>query len=256
MSDSSPRDFLASSGIAFSGSVVEVGASSVPGLPVDDRTVIVRVDETLAGPPDLLIPAGSRVTVQLSAELPVLQPGSRAVFFANGLAYGESMAVSEVARMPVEQDLGALRLQGGAEASGAIEDARAELAQEEVLQHARSASVVARGQVVSLAAVSEPQARHPREHDPDWWVATLAVDLVVKGDVPGLKDGIGTVNVLYANSLDSRWRESPKPKASQGGVWLLHDTGPENAHLAPLQILHKIDLQPSIQVEFFQERGV
>jgi hypothetical protein len=96
----------------------------------------------------------------------------------------------------------------------------------------------------------------PREHDPNWWIARLDVDLVAKGDVPPAGDGLRSLDVLYANSLDIRWREFPKPKAAQGGLWLLHDTDPENKHLAPLQILHGIDLQPSTQLEFLRERGL
>src|SRR4051794_12163512 len=76
------KDLLASSSLAFSGSVTDVGVTSVPGIPVDDRTVIVRVDEMLAGPVDLQIPAGSQVTVQLAPELPPFDEADVARFAA------------------------------------------------------------------------------------------------------------------------------------------------------------------------------
>jgi hypothetical protein len=255
MPDASAKDLLTSSSLVFSGTVLDVGTSSVPGLPVNNRTAIVRVDEMLTGPSDLLrLPSGSQVTVQLAADLPELQPGDQAAFFTNGLAYGESIAVAEVGRIPVEQTPAGPRLAGGLQASRAVEEATAAIAQDEVLGHARRADAVLRGQVVSLAAT--PDAGAPREHDPNWWIARLAVDLVVKASVPGLEGGTGSVDVLYANSIDIRWKESPKPKAAQAGLWLLHDTAPENEHLAPLQMLHSIDLQPSIQLEFLRERGL
>jgi hypothetical protein len=101
-----------------------------------------------------------------------------------------------------------------------------------------------------------PLAGLPREHYPDWWIATLEVDLVERGEVPGVTGNSGTVAVLYANSIDVHWQESPKPKASQAGLWLLHRTPDELAELAPFQLLHPIDLQPSIQLDLLRERGI
>ena len=62
--------------------------------------------------------------------------------------------------------------------------------------------------------------------------------------------------VLYANSIDVRWRDSPKPKAGQSGLWLLHRTEDDHAALAPFELLHQIDLQPSTQVDLLRERGL
>jgi len=108
--------------------------------------------------------------------------------------------------------------------------------------------------VVGLSAVAE--AVQSREHDPSWWTATLETDLVERGELPGVSGGVGTVAVLYANSIDVRWRESPKPKAGQGGLWLLHRTTGDLARWAPFQLLHPIDLQPSIQLDLLREHGI
>ena len=96
----------------------------------------------------------------------------------------------------------------------------------------------------------------PREHDPHWWVATLEVDLVAKGDAPGLGEGGGTVATLYANSIDFQWREWIKPKAGQAGLWLLHRSEGELAQLAPFQLIHQEDLQPSTQLDALREAGI
>jgi hypothetical protein len=221
----------------------------VAGIPVDDRTVIVQVDEMLAGPADLQIPAGSQVTVQLAPELPPLGVGDRAAFFSNGLAYGENIAVAETGRMPLEQGLVAA---ASGDLTAAIEKASTDLVQDDVFRHAQAVPVIVLGQVVSLTAAPHPAS--PGEHDPNWWIATLAVDRVVKDDV-GRAAG-DTLAVLYANSLDIRWSESPKPKAAQSGLWLLHETAEDNRGLAPVQMLHPIDLQPSLQLEFLQARGL
>jgi hypothetical protein len=255
MPDGSIKELLASSSLAFAGTVEAVGATTVAGIPVDGRTVIVQVDELLHGPPEMALPAGSRVTVQLSPELPALTAGERAAFFTNGWVYGESLAVVEAGRSSVGEAAGRTGQMAGLEAPvSSVQVALAELAQDEVVQHAREAEAIVRGRAVGLTEV--PSAGLPREHDPDWWIATLEVDLVERGELPGVMGDSGTVAVLYANSIDVHWRESPKPKASQAGLWLLHRTPDELAELAPFQLIHPIDLQPSIQLDLLRERGI
>jgi hypothetical protein len=253
--DGSMKELLASSGLVFTGTVSEAGATSISGVPVDERTAIVQLSELLKGPAGMTLPPGSAITVQLSSDLPILQPGDQATFFTNAWIYGETLAVTEVGRMPVEA--GAARtatLAGRPAPITEAEAALAELAQDEVLEHARAADAVVRGQVISLAQV--PGTRAPREHDPDWWIATLAVDLVAKGQVPNTTEGVSTVGVLYANSQDISWRESLKPKASQAGLWLLHRTTGETESLAPFQVSHALDLQPSVQLDFLRQQGL
>lgn len=255
MADPSMKELLASSALVFTGTVSEVGTSSVPGIPVDARTVVIRAGEVLRCPPGVGLQAGSHITVQLSPDLPPLQPGAQAAFFTSGWVYGESLAVIETGRMPVDQAAArTATLAGRPEPATLVEAAIAELAQDEVLEHARTADAIVRGRVVLLAEVPDPAP--PREHDPDWWIATLAVDLVEKGEVPGLTGGVGSVRVLYANSLDVHWRHSPKPKASQAGLWLLHRTSGEAEALAPFQIVHPLDLQPSVQLDFLRQQGL
>ena len=111
-----------------------------------------------------------------------------------------------------------------------------------------------RGQVTALAQV--PKAEPSKEHDADWWIATIAADLVASGDVPDATEDGGTVEVLYANSLDVRWRQAPKPKAGQAGLWLLHRAREELAGFAPFELVHPIDVQPSIRLDVLRERGV
>jgi hypothetical protein len=97
-----------------------------------------------------------------------------------------------------------------------------------------------------------PAEGPPHEHDPQWWVATLHVDHVTKGNLEAPSD----VQVLYANSLDVRWRNHLKPKAGQGGLWMLHSTGKAQAKLAPFELVHDYDLQDSILLDLLQEHGV
>ena len=146
MSQPSVKELLASSGFAFTGTVEEVAATTVPDLAVDDRTVIVRILEVLHGAAELPLPPGSRLTVQLSPELPPLRAGEQAAFFVSGLAYGESLAVSEVGRTTTEEAAGRTARLAGIEAPvSPVRAALIELVQDDVVEHARGADAVVRG---------------------------------------------------------------------------------------------------------------
>jgi hypothetical protein len=247
------KQLLSESNVAFTGSVEATRDTTVGGVEPDDRTVVVQVGELLHAPPDMAIPPGSRVTVQLSADLPKLGVGERATFFANGWVYGDSLAVTEVGRAaPDELAAHTQRLAAVDIPVSPVRAALAELEDDKVVAHAQEADAIVRGIVVGLNAV--PAAGPPGEHDPNWWVATLHVDLVERGELPGGGDG-DTVEVLYANSLDVQWRDSPKPKAGQAGMWILHRTPEDLSEHAPFQLLHAIDLQPSLNLELLRGRG-
>jgi hypothetical protein len=248
----SVKDLLAESQLVFTGTVEEANASTVADLTVDDRTVVVRVDEVLHAPPGVDVALGSTLTVQLADDLPTLGSGETATFFANGLAYGEELAVAEVGRTrPREAAEPTARL-GGLEAGvRPVRAAEAELAVERVVEHAREADAIVRAQVVALAMV--PPTGPPHEHDPLYWIATLRTDVVAKGDITPGED----VAALYANSLDVRVRDRPKPKAGQGGLWLLHRTTvPELAGQAPYELLDALDLQDSILLDVLREHAI
>jgi hypothetical protein len=247
MADQSLKELLAGSSLSFTGTVRALGETSVAGLEADEHTAVVQVDEPLHGPPELDLAPGSSVTVQLSPDQPALKAGDRATFYANALIYGDTLAVAEVGRTEPEAHT---RLAGPDAALSRVDEALDELAQEKVLEHALKADAVVRGHVISLVALDPNELLH--EHSPQWWIATLDVELVQRGDVAGVGEEGGRVEVLYANSLDVRWRNWPKPKAGQGGMWILHRTAGDRAQMAPFALEHAEDLQPSLQLELLR----
>jgi hypothetical protein len=261
MTDPTIKQLVATSGFAFAGTVEARGVAAEAGLAADDRTLVVRVEQVLHAPAGFMVPTGSTVIVQASADLPPLDSGERATFFANGLAYGDQLAVAEVGRLPADAGTARTASLTGVDAPvPAVQAALAELAQDDVAEHAAQADAVVRGHVSALAEVPQadlPGERFPSEHAPLWWIATLQVDLVARGDVGQQPDrGPIPVTALYANSLDVQWRDWLKPKAGQGGLWLLHRTPDERAELAPFELRHAMDLQPSLQLDLLRERGM
>jgi hypothetical protein len=237
MSDAGISSLLAQASFSFLGTVEHVGAATMEDVPIDERTAVVHVDQVLHAPDAFAQLAGTSVTLQLQQSADPLAVGDTFVFFANGLAFGASVALEEVGRQKVEDvepHVGLVAEAGGEPPLAAlqrqIEGAR-------IRAHADESDAVVLARVVGL---ERARGAPHREHDPDWWRATLHITHAEKGDVQDDAE----IKALYANSLDVRWREVPKPKASQSGLWFLHATEGELAELAPFQIVHPDDLQP------------
>ena len=96
------------------------------------------------------------------------------------------------------------------------------------------ADVIVIGRVVRLEKAGDPVFR---EHDPDWWVATVVVDHRVKGPIAD------TVRFVFPNSRDVRWIDAPKPAPGDSGLWLLHKTTGDIVGLADYSLLHTDDVQ-------------
>lgn len=244
MSDADISNLLRQTSLSFVGTIEHLGAATMNDVPINDRTAVVRVEYVLHAPPSLAGLEGRRITLQLSADREPLAVGDAAAFFVEGLAFGESIAVAEVGRLPVE----AVEPHATAAVTAGQTDAFASLQRQVEAQHLRdhadNADAVVVGRVTRLERAFGPA---PSEHDPDWWKATLDVFHVEKGKLPP-----GDVVVLYPNSLDVRWRTAPKPKASQGGLWLLHATEGELRDTALFMILHPEDFQPTQNLEMLR----
>jgi len=183
--------------------------------------------------------------LQHAADKDVPKVGDTAAFFVEGLAFGESVAVAEVGRLPVKAVEPHASTSFAVGQPGAFATLERQLEIQRLREHADSADAVVVGRVTKLERAFEPV---PSEHDPDWWKATLDVFHVEKGNVAP-----GEVTVLYPNSLDVRWRKAPKPKASQGGMWLLHATDGKLNAAAPFALLHPEDFQPTQELDALRE---
>jgi hypothetical protein len=218
------------------GTIEQLAAATMTDVPVDRRTAIVLVEQVLHAPEAFSQLAGSRVTLQLAAKGAAPKVGDRAAFFANAVAFGDSLALTEVGRVAtsaVEPHLGAAAAAGG---QPPLLGFQTQIETDRLREHVKTADAVVIGRVSKLEQVT---TKRLSEHDPLWWKATFEVDHVEKGNAKP-----GKLAVLYANSLDVLWRNAPKPKAGQGGLWILHKSEESLSKLAPFQILHPEDYQP------------
>lgn len=241
MPDEQIVELMGNSGFSFIGTVQQLGASTMSDIPVSDHTAVVRVDQVLHAPPAFTHLAGATITVELDASASVPAVGEQVALFANAVAFGESIAVEEVGRVPLEDLQPHVSLAAMAPDALPFASLAAQAEAANLRTHADAADAAVVGRVVSLEKAGPMRFA---EHDPDWWKATLDIDHVEKGDIQP-----GPLGVLYANSLDVQWRSSPKPKASQEGLWLLHATEGEQRDLAAYQIIDEVDFQPVQHLE-------
>jgi hypothetical protein len=240
---------LGEAAFSFVGTVERLGAATMEDVPVDERTAVVRVDQLLQAPDAFAQLGGMSVTVQLLPDTEPPEVGSTFVFFANGLVFGAGVALTEVGRRPMEEMEPHISMAAPAGGGAApLETLQRQVAAARLRAHADSADAIVLARVVGLERASGSPLR---EHDPDWWRATLHVNHVERGDVQDDSE----VKVIYANSLDVRWRDAPKPKASENGLWFLHATEGELAQLAPFEVVHSEDLQPVQNLELLRENG-
>ena len=107
MPDSPPelQKLVRDSNLIFSGTVVELGASSVANLAPRDNFAVVSVDRSLRCDAALGDLRRKKVTVEL-LDQGGLQPDQRSLFFTSNWIQGGGIAVREVARIETQQEDG------------------------------------------------------------------------------------------------------------------------------------------------------
>jgi hypothetical protein len=211
----------------FKGTVKQVRAATLRHIAVDERTLIVTVDQVIEAPPALAGFSGHEITVQTgSGARP--RAGNELIFHTNGWIFGESVAVQSIRQEPVNKTHTALVSRGG----DPVEHKRARDRRERF----DLANLVVSGTVTAVrlppemvagtrrtsraGALLEPAAVGPvSEHDPHWREAVIAVDDVHKG-----RDAKRDIVIRFPASTDVRWYRAPKFQAGQKGFFMLHDT--------------------------------
>ena len=229
----------------FKGTVLKLKATTTADIPKSDRTVVVRVDETIRAPEALAQYNGQDITVQLAGRKKVTK-GQQLVFYTNGLLYGESLAVQSV-------DQGVPQAVHAAAATVAPDPVR-NMVERDILSRASTADAVISGRVTSVRVPTDVVAAHSAvaagglppehisEHYPDWRIAEVQVDEVHKGT-----HGSNTAEIRFPNSDDVLWHYAPKLRTGQGGLFILHKAAREKAaaRAAPTDAGEYVCLNPA-----------
>jgi hypothetical protein len=237
LASSVPEALVQQAGFIFAGTVQQLGAATVAHLPAE-RTAVVRVDSPVQAPALLQAFVGRDITVELrsSDELSV---GDDVVFLACGWVYGPSIALRELAHWPIGGDLIRIRRD--------VVEATERLADEALRRRLTNAVAVVAGRVAQIAEVPRDEREPERERDPQWIEAVIAVDLVLRGS----RDETSVV-VLSAGSRHVAWRNAPKLRVGQSGVWILHEEMIDELDQEALVLVDPLDSWPLEQLRRIQ----
>jgi hypothetical protein len=233
---SSVSEWVRSSGLIFTGTVVEKGKSGVPGVKPNESLAVVQVDRGLRVDPVHGDLRGKRITVLLTGAADV-KVGDRALFFTNSWIHGQGIAVREVARTGVSDET-------------AVAEAIAALPGHHLLDRVRSAAVVARG---SVERIGPPQRTTYERNAAVWSTAELHLDRVLKGSARK------TATVNFPTSDHPMWARAPRLKPKERAVFLLHTpsrTGSASESALDVEsfvVIDPADVQPESQLSAVEE---
>jgi hypothetical protein len=233
-SASQPADIhqlIDKSSFVFAGTVKALKASTMAIVPATESTAVVHVDDVVYNAGVVTDVLGHDITVRLATP-GALKKGEHAVFFSNVDTYGESIVVGVISHFEsTKEALETIR--------GQIKDYQARLSDERLQERIAQADLIVTGTITAVRPTAETQQRPPvSEHDPRWWEVTLRPESIEKG--PAQK---GDVTFYFPNSDDVRWFGSPKFKAGQQGVFLLHRSDDATLGVHGLTALNALDSQ-------------
>jgi hypothetical protein len=130
----------------FKGTVQKLKAATMQEVQVDARTAVVRVDEVIQASEALSHYAGQDITVQLAGKKK-FKKGQQAVFYTNGLLFGDSVAVQAID----QQDLGKLPAALAVAGDNPVKN----LAAKDIQARFGSADVIVSGRVTSVRVPSD-----------------------------------------------------------------------------------------------------
>jgi hypothetical protein len=236
----SVHDLAADAGFVFEAVIQNFGEITTAGYTTSRPTAVVRITKIIKSTPALAKYEGQQVTVELQDPVS-LAAGQSAVFFTEGVHYGEGVVVREVGNVPPQPELPSL-VASAVQARG--DNALTQRIAQAVLIISGVASAPAPypGVVTTAAAGVAPSAvgfRPISEHDPMWWQAIVKVDSVEKGTHTG-----ATKTILFPSSMDIAWYQVPKVKEGDRGVWLLHNRDVRGRSVPAHAIVHPLDFHP------------
>jgi hypothetical protein len=193
----------------FEGTVRKMKAATMAAVPVDDSTLVVRVDHILHSPDVLKGFTGKEITVQFEGK-PTLDAGQSAVFFTNGWQFGSGVAVRAMGTAPIGPRT--LALKNAALKTG---DPVESLEDVQTRDRYNRADLAVLGRVTSVHLPAGVVERIS-EHAPLWKDAVVQIERVYKGQPGG-----DSVTVRFPGSKDIRWNDSPKLHVGQHGYFLL-----------------------------------
>jgi hypothetical protein len=109
----------------------------------------------------------------------------------------------------------------------------------ELAERLSQAQAVVAGVVTATDSPSDDGPPGLSMHNPKWARATIAVESVEKGRVPGK-----SADVFFSASEDIVWSKAPKLAKGQHGVWLLQSNDQSTRGAPGLAVVDPLDSRP------------
>ena len=207
----------------FKGTVQALKKATMKEVPVDDRTVIVTVDQVIEAPENLAKLAGQQVTVQLSGKEKVTV-GQQMIFHTVTWIYGDSVAVRSLSQEPAKTSrMAAIGTAGDPVARRDRRQKRERFAEADLVVSGKvmavrlPTDVTQKTKGVRAAGLKKSAPPKPiSEHDPKWREAVVEVGDVHKGSHQKKE-----VVVRFPASMDVMWHNAPKFHPGQQGFFML-----------------------------------
>ena len=196
--------FVEEAGFIFRGKVIPK-RTPAPQDSTAQQRVAVQVEEILLSTDVLRGLLGRTVTV-VSEHAASMEDEGLFLFFTNCVVLADHAVVRAVGHMRASRD-----------AEHEVAEALRDAAERPLRERVAAAELVVEGHVTA-SGPADPKAIQKSEHDPNWWIARVAVESVIKGGGKVAQ----AVEVLFANSKDIAWYKSPKLHEGRRGIFLLH----------------------------------
>jgi hypothetical protein len=218
-------------GFVFKGRIVpQERGDAETAADTERETLDVEVEEVLIGTDVTRGLVGSEVTVVRDQGAESAEGDTR-VFFTDVVSLGDEVVVREVE----QRDASPATMRDVAEGVRIV-------AERPVAERIAGAELVVTGRVTSTRAIAR-ESPPLSEHDPEWSIARVSVDAVLKG--PRSRR---TVEVLFASSMDIAWYRSPKLDEGVSGIFILRrrddDEAPDEVGANVFQATHPLDFLP------------
>jgi hypothetical protein len=233
MSPTTPlEDLVASSEFIFQGKVDRLGAGTMPVVPANRSTGVVKVEKVLRRPPGLADFVGKSITVQFASRAKP-RAKQRFMIFADGWLYGTSIAVKENGHVVADPSL-PKKIADIAEAS--LERALRD-------RVARS-QVIVSGRVEAVTVL--PVHTEPGLPEPEWAEVALEISSVEKGPKRELP------RMVCPARPTPDFPHAPVLRRGQEGIWILHRAKIKGIEGRLVIALDQLDFQPPERLELIR----
>ncbi|HTC46198.1 MAG TPA: hypothetical protein VK722_02685 [Candidatus Aquilonibacter sp.] len=218
-------------GFIFRGRVVRHGTTDTQfTASAPEKIVTVQIEEIFNSTEVLRGLAGKEAIV-ISDLAAGMKEGNTLILFTNCVSLGNSLVLRELAQ-----------LQASRENEREVMQAVNTRNEQPLRNRVEKADLIITGRVIDSQSAGTTSILKS-EHDPDWWIARVAVQSVLKG-----KETKKEIEVLFPNSTDIVWYKVPKLREGMRGIFLLQHLrekeSPKEVARAIYQITDPLDFLP------------